>query len=130
MNDHVDRETLRRLRRYADRGDADFDRQVGRLAREWDIDRALQLNAAALGFAGLALGIAHHRRWLVLPGIVFSFLALHATQGWCPPVPLLRRLGFRTRQEIERERYAMKAMRGDFDGARGRSQAAWRAVRQ
>ena len=27
---------------------------------------------------------------------------------------MLRRLGFRTRHEIDRERYALKAIRGDF----------------
>ena len=43
-----------------------------------------------------------------------SFFSLHAIQGWCPPVPVLRRLGIRTREEIERERYALKALAGDF----------------
>jgi len=33
-----------------------------------------------------------------------------------PPVPLLRRLGVRTASEIEAERYALKAVRGDFSG--------------
>ena len=37
-------------------------------------------------------------------------------QGWGPPVPLFRRLGFRTRAEIARERYALKGIRGDFAG--------------
>lgn len=41
---------------------------------------------------------------------------MHAVQGCCPPVPLLRRLGLRTREEIERERYALKALMGDFAG--------------
>jgi hypothetical protein len=31
-------------------------------------------------------------------------------------VPLLRRLGIRTRGEIDRERYALKALAGDFEG--------------
>jgi hypothetical protein len=33
-----------------------------------------------------------------------GFLLQHALQGWCPPVPLLRQLGFRTSYEIEEER--------------------------
>jgi len=56
------------------------------------------------------------RRWFLLPTVVLSFLLLHAVQGWCPPVPLLRRLGIRTRGEIDRERYALKALAGDFEG--------------
>ena len=31
-------------------------------------------------------------------------------------MPLLRRLGIRTREEIDRERYALKALAGDFAG--------------
>ena len=130
INDRIDRETMQRLRNYAMRQAEDITPHLHRLDREWDIERALEINAAAIGLAGVALAIAHDRRWLALPAIVFSFLALHAAQGWCPPVPVLRRLGFRTRREIDRERYAMKAMRGDFDGTTRRSQAAWRAVRE
>lgn len=46
--------------------------------------------------------------------MVGGFLLQHALQGWCPPVPVLRRLGFRTQTEIDEERYALKALRGDF----------------
>jgi hypothetical protein len=44
-----------------------------------------------------------------------TFFAQHALQGWCPPLPILRRHGVRAAREIERERYAIKALRGDFD---------------
>jgi len=47
--------------------------------------------------------------------LVFGFFFQHATQGWCPPIPVFRRMGVRTRREINRERYALKALRGDFD---------------
>ena len=36
------------------------------------------------------------------------FLLQHALQGWCPPVPILRRQGFRTRHEIDAERQALR----------------------
>jgi hypothetical protein len=51
-----------------------------------------------------------------LSGIVLSLLLQHAVQGWCPPLAVLRRRGVRTRREIEEERYALKALRGDFSG--------------
>jgi hypothetical protein len=38
----------------------------------------------------------------------------HVLQGWCPPLPLFRRAGFRTCEEIQIERAALKAVRGDF----------------
>jgi hypothetical protein len=60
------------------------------------------------------LGATVDKRWLTLPALVTAFLFQHAVQGWCPPLPILRRLGFRTSREIETERYALKALRGDF----------------
>lgn len=84
------------------------------LDREWDIERTLEANAATLAFSGVALAATVDRRWLALPAIVTGFLLQHAIQGWCPPLPVLRRLGFRTAREIETERTALKALRGDF----------------
>ncbi len=84
------------------------------LDEEWDIERAIETNAAAIGLTGIALAAGRDRRWLALPALVSGFLLQHAIQGWCPPVPILRKLGFRTSYEIEEERRALKALRGDF----------------
>jgi len=84
------------------------------LAAEWDIERAIEMNASALAFIGTVLGYFLHPYWLALPALVTAFLFQHALQGWCPPVPVLRRMGFRTSYEIERERQALKAVRGDY----------------
>jgi hypothetical protein len=42
-------------------------------------------------------------------------------QGRCPPLSVLRRRGVRTRREIEAERCALKALRGDFPAAARRA---------
>jgi hypothetical protein len=84
------------------------------LEREWDVERVLEANAASLSLLGLALGRAVDRRFYLLPAAVATFLLQHAIQGWCPPLPILRRLGVRTQSEIDEERYAPKALRGDF----------------
>ncbi len=55
------------------------------------------------------------RRLFVLPAIVAGFLLQHAVQGWCPPIPIFRRLGIRTASEIDSERYALKVIREDFN---------------
>jgi hypothetical protein len=81
-----------------------------------DIERTLEANASALALTGVVLGSVGDRRWLALPAVVTAFLLQHALQGWCPPVPVFRRLGFRTASEIEEERYALKVLRGDFEG--------------
>ena len=77
------------------------------LDREWDIERVLQANAATLALTGLALGAITGKRTHWLSGVVLGFLLLHATQGWCPPLSVLRAKGVRSRGEIERERLAL-----------------------
>jgi hypothetical protein len=91
-----------------------IDRRLRELDEEWDIERMLEANASTLAFVGVALGATLDRRWLALPALVTAFLFQHAVQGWCPPLPILRSLGFRTAREIDTERYALKALRGDF----------------
>ncbi len=93
-----------------------IDRRLRALDAEWDIERVLDANAATFALAGLALGVFVDRRFLLLPAAVAGFLLQHAVQGWCPPVPVLRRLGVRTAGEIQAERAALKALRGDFRG--------------
>lgn len=88
--------------------------------REWDTDRAVELEAAITGLAGLALGAAVRSGFLLMPAVVGAAVVTHAVTGWHPLLPLLRRLGLRTSREIERERYALKALRGDFDGMTGK----------
>jgi len=87
--------------------------RLGELEREWDVERVLELNAALLAFSGVILGTFVNRKWLYLSLGVTGFLAQHSLQGWCPPLPVLRRLGVRTRKEIEQERHALKMVRGD-----------------
>jgi hypothetical protein len=54
------------------------------------------------------------KRWLAFPALVTAFLFQPAVQGWCPPLPMLRRLGLPDGREIDTERSALKALRGDF----------------
>ena len=82
------------------------------------MERLLEANASALALLGLLAGMTINRRFLWLPVIVLTFLLQHAVQGWCPPVVLFRRFGVRTRQELDAERAALKALRGDFDELR------------
>src|SRR5437588_2330216 len=114
INERIRRQTKENVAHYATRGSAAIDRRLAALDREWDIERTLEANAATVALIGSALGFTMHRRFFLLPVLVSGFLLQHAIQGWCPPVPLFRRLGFRTASEIDHERYALKAQRGDF----------------
>jgi hypothetical protein len=95
-------------------GPAAIERRLAELDQEWDIERYLETMAPTFTLIGLALGVTKSRAWLILPAVVQTFFLQHALQGWCPPIPLLRRLGIRTMDEINQERYALKALRGDF----------------
>ncbi len=105
-------------------------RRLRELDEEWDVERVLEANAATLALGGTLLAAAHDRRWLALPAVVTGFLLQHAVQGWCPPLPVLRRLGIRTRREIEAERTALKALRGDFAEVEAGSADSHRAAGQ
>jgi len=107
--------TERRLLETVARGPQAINARLRELDEEWDIDRALETMAASAVLTGVALGATVSRKFLVLPGLVAAFLLQHTLQGWCPPLPVLRALGVRTAREIEQERYALKASRGDFE---------------
>lgn len=130
LDRRIHRNTEMRVRFYS-RHPERIEARLEELDHEWDMERVLETNASGLALAGLVLSLAD-RRFLALPFVVAVFLLQHALQGWCPPVPLFRRLGVRTRTEIEAERYALKAVRGDFRGlgdpAEGGSQRAHLAL--
>ncbi|EDL59506.1 DUF2892 domain-containing protein [Gimesia maris] len=115
VNAQIRRETEERVAILAAAGREAIDQRLNELNREWDIERTLEANAATLSLAGLTLGATINRKWFLFPGIISAFLLQHAVQGWCPPLPVFRRLGIRTASEIDYERYALKALRGDFD---------------
>ncbi|HEX6321643.1 MAG TPA: hypothetical protein VFZ84_22465 [Burkholderiales bacterium] len=112
----IDRETVARLHEYADGGADGIAQRLTELDREWDTDRAIELEASAMGLVGLALGAFVRPGFLATPAAIGAAVFLHAMAGWYPLLPVFRRLGLRTAREIARERYALKALRGDFTG--------------
>jgi hypothetical protein len=123
VNAEIQDETIRRIRYYASHPEL-IDQRLEDIDREWDIERTLEANAAIVVLAGVVLAAKVDRRWLVLPALAAGFLLQHALQGWCPPLPAFRRAAVRTMREMDVERFALKALRGDFadQGADLRSQ--------
>jgi len=81
--------------------------RLHKLDREWDIDRAILIPFAGMGIAALVLGLRKNPRWRFPLAAQIGFLLAYAAVGWCPPAVVLRRLGLRTRQEIDAERLAL-----------------------
>jgi hypothetical protein len=121
VNTEIQKQTERNVAHYAQAGGNAINRRLAELDHEWDIERMLEANAATVALVGLTLGATVDRRWFLFPAVVAGFLLQHAVQGWCPPLPVFRRLGIRTQSEIEQERFALKALRGDFQTVTNRS---------
>src|SRR4051812_45994200 len=114
VNEGIEQEAKLRVVHAATQPASAISRRIDQLDDEWDIERWLETNASALAFSGTVLGLLVNKRFFAIPCLVLPFLFQHAVQGWCPPVPLFRRKGVRTRREIDAEKYALKALRGDF----------------
>jgi hypothetical protein len=114
VNDRIQARTLHDVSRFIGADPLFIDERIAELRREWDIERTLEANAASISLLGLGLGMLVDRRFFLVPAAVAAFLLQHALQGWCPPLPLLRRLGLRTSAEIHNEMIALRIMRGDF----------------
>ncbi len=112
INRQIRRELEARIHYFAQRSE-EIDVRLEELEREWDIERLLEANAGALSLMGLTFGVMR-TRWYLVSALAAAFLLQYAVQGWCPPASLFRRLGIRTSREINHERYALKALRGDF----------------
>src|SRR5690606_39245409 len=116
-NRRIHSQTLQRLNDIG-HSPIKIDLRLWELEKEWDIERVIEAQASSLILASLALGVTVSRKWFALPVLISGFLLQHAIQGWCPPVPFLRRLGFRTQREIDNERIVLLARRGQLENLR------------
>jgi hypothetical protein len=107
LNIHIDLVTNRNIQYYSTRPAWEVKKRILALEKEWDVERVLEVNASTLALTGLLLGLTVNKKWLALPAVVLPFLLQHGLQGWCPPLPVLRRMGIRTQDEIDREKYSL-----------------------
>lgn len=112
VNRRIREQTDARIRHFAEHPDGITER-LQRLEREWDIERTLEANAATVSILAVLLGHKVNPKWFMLSGVVGGFLLQHAVQGWCPPLPIFRRMGVRTQGEIDYERQQLEALRRD-----------------
>ena len=114
INVRIRRKAVSEIEEYQNSRREQLDQKIRSLDAEWDTERVLETNAAALILLGSLLSCKYSKKWIWLSGGVSFFLLLHALQGWCPPLPLIRKLGVRTAEEISLEKHALKLLRGDF----------------
>jgi hypothetical protein len=121
LQERIDAHLIERVGRYAESPRHVLTAALAALEREWSIERVLAAQSSATALAGVALSLRGGRRWLLLTATTAWFLMQHAVQGWCPPLELHRRLGYRTQREIELEIHLLKLLRGDYDEVRVRA---------
>jgi len=115
INQAIDTEIAAMVRFYASKTNYEIGKRIEELDKEWDIGSIIEIRVSTASLIGIIFGLKRSKKWFILPAIASTFLLQYAVQGWCPPVSILRRFGFRTRQEIDLEKYALKALHGDFD---------------
>ena len=113
-NEQIRHDTEQNIAYCVSRGVAAINRRLAELDDEWHIERTLEASASIVSLVGLTIGTTADHRCYALPIAVSAFLLQHKLHGWCPPMPVFRRMGIRTASEIDYERYALKTVRGDF----------------
>ncbi|PSR29958.1 MAG: hypothetical protein C7B47_01215 [Sulfobacillus thermosulfidooxidans] len=127
VNQAIEAQTQSKVFHLAEMGPQAITQRLQELDQEWDTERVLEVTSSTFVLLGLLLGSGRDKKWLALSAVVGGFLLSHALDGWCPPLPVIRRFGFRTSQEIDKERLALRALRGDL-GKTFSPQEAWALV--
>jgi hypothetical protein len=112
---HCDESLEEHVTRLADAGPAAISERLAQIDQEWSVGRAAKVAAGGLALGAAAAEAFGRRRVSVV-------LALAAGSALCPYLlsrrsvvgDLLCHLGFRQGTEIQRERVALRALRGDF----------------
>ena len=119
----LDEELEQRIEYYASQPDYVISQRIEDLKREWSVHRTLQLKVATFGLVTAFMALTGNRRWALATAAAFGFFGVYGLQSAEPPIPALRRIGLRSRAEIDREIYALKVLRGDFNGLPDRTVA-------
>lgn len=114
-NERIRNRTLCSIEAIKDCGESVLSQRIEALNYEWDTERVLETNAAAVTLITSVLGLITKRHYMfLLTGTVGAFLLMHALEGWCPPLPIIRKLGVRTAEEIGNEKTICKLLRQDY----------------
>ncbi|HWT73847.1 MAG TPA: DUF2892 domain-containing protein [Mobilitalea sp.] len=113
-NAEIRNQTIRNLNIFKNCDQNDVGERIRQLSQEWDTERVIEVNSSLLILLSSYLGIKTSRFWFLLTGAVSVFMLWYAFLGWYPLLPLVRKWGVRTEDEISAEKASLKYMRGDF----------------
>jgi hypothetical protein len=125
----IDRDTVRSIHSYANRPTQLVSKRIEELAGEVPIEFFVYRGGPALTIAGVTLLLLRGRKraaWIL--AIAVAALQLqYSYQGRNGITDVLRRRGYRSRREIEAEKYSLEGIRGDFSAVAGLSDPVERA---
>jgi hypothetical protein len=100
---------------YYSRHPEEIDERLAELNREWDSMKVAVVASAGISLVGLAVALSRGSKRALIPLAVIQGVLLRQTisPSTCNQ-SALSRIGIRHRREIEAERVALKAVRGDF----------------
>ncbi len=104
-NTAIDKKTDKLLQTTIAKGTVAIRERLNALDKEIDIDRAITLLLSGAIFVQMAFALQKkNRNFLWIPLIQAPFLFMQASLGWSPSAVLFRKLGYRTKYEIQFER--------------------------
>jgi len=112
----VDRETARSIHFYATRPAQLLSKRIEELADETPLETFVFRGGAILSIAAITLLLLKGRTraaWAFIVAVAALQLQ-YSSQGRNGLTDLLRRRGYRSRREIQAEKYSLRALRGDF----------------
>jgi len=104
----------KRLACLADAGPQAITDRLNQLEKEWSAGRMTKATIGVVILIGLALTALAGPWWLILPaaGALFLLQYLFTRQSWLGAT--FHEMGVRSGAEIDHEKFALKALRGDF----------------
>lgn len=103
-----------RLRKLAEAGPSAIDERLAHLERTWTAGRASKASVGIMIVLGLFLGLTVNPYWLLLPLACGVILAEYLVRRQSVLGGLFRGLGLPSGADVEQEKLALKALRGDF----------------
>jgi len=103
-----------RLRKVIEAGPTAIDERLEELESEWTAGRAAKATAGVLIVSGMALGLTVSLWWLALPIVGGAVLVQYLFGRTSLVGELFHAIGFRPGSEIDKEKLALRALRGDF----------------
>lgn len=104
----------KRLACLAQAGSEAISDRLAQIEREWSAGRMTKVTIGVLLLTGLALTALMNPWWLILPAIGGLFLLQYTVSRSSWLGATFREMGFRSGSDIDHEKFALRALRGDF----------------